>query len=333
MGSYRSLDDLSVQELEQLLYRKKRQQRIQRLNRLKVDGRMVAAPAYSRLDAGVSYPTKSSTIAHGNGPIISFAAADNEFLSDVAADEDLPRNRPARWRQLANRVLFFIEIAVVVGLVAIGISLWNTRNELNRDLAQVQREESLAVALPTPTATPVIDVVVLPGGHKPPVDGRVPQPGEAGDIPEHLLPVINAYRPPPIPTPGPEQARRIQISAIDVESPIVQGMYDWEQLKKGVAQRIGSAGPGQVGNMAFAGHNDIYGEVFRYLDKLTPGDEIIVDTQRQSYTYIVRETKIVKPTDVWVLEPTEFASITLISCYSYRVNTKRIAVFADLASS
>jgi sortase A len=182
-------------------------------------------------------------------------------------------------------------------------------------------------------ATPVIDVVVLPGGHKPPIDGRIPEPGEAGDIPGHLLPIINAYEPPPIPTPGPEQARRIQIPAIDVDSPIVPGMYDWEQLKKGVAQRIGSAGPGQVGNMALAGHNDIYGEVFRYLDKLAPGDEIIVTTQRQSYTYVVRDTKVVEPTDVWVMEPTEFASTTLVSCYPYRVNTKRIAVFADLVSS
>ena len=70
---------------------------------------------------------------------------------------------------------------------------------------------------------------------------------------------------------------------------------------------------------------------FKY--QLSPGDEINVSTQRQKYIYIVRETKIVKPTDVWVLEPTEFASITLMSCYPYRVNTKRIAVFADLASS
>ncbi len=110
-------------------------------------------------------------------------------------------------------------------------------------------------------------------------------------------------------------------------------MYDWEQLKKGVAQKIGSAGPGQIGNMALAGHNDIYGEVFRNLDKLSPGDEITVSTQRQSYTYVVRDTKVVDPTEVWVLEPTNFASVTLISCYPYRVNSKRIVVFADLVQS
>jgi sortase A len=263
----------------------------------------------------------------------AFTAEDDEPDPITLTGKDSTNPPPKRWRSLANKALLLLEVAVIVGLVLIGTSLWSTRNELNQEVSQVLRAESQSLALPTPTSTPVIDVVILPGGHKPPIDGRIPEPQEAGDIPEHLLPIINAYIPPPIPTPGPEQARRIQIPAIDVDSPIVQGMYDWEQLKKGVAQRIGSAGPGQMGNMALAGHNDIYGEVFRYIDKLTPGDEIIVTTQRQSYTYVVRDSMVVNPTDVWVLEPTEFASATLVSCYPYRVNTRRIAVFADLVIS
>ncbi len=45
---------------------------------------------------------------------------------------------------------------------------------------------------------------------------------------------------------------------------------------------------------------------------------------------MVRDTKLVEPTEVSVLAPTEYASTTLISCYPYRVNTQRIIVFADL---
>jgi sortase A len=332
MSTKPSVDDLSIQELKQLLYRKKRKQRNRRLQRLQEGGRVVAAPGLSTEDSRAIHPIEAGISTNENGRNLSFLVVSSEFESDFTAVEDASEYRPARWRWLVNRTLLLIEIAVVLVLIAIGVSLWNTQAELNRELAQFLKEESLAVALPTPTATPVIDVVVLPGGHMPPVEGSVPEPGEAGDIPQHLLPVINAYKPPPIPTPGPEQARRIQIPAIGVDSPIVPGMYDWEQLKKGVAQRIGSAGPGQNGNLALAGHNDIYGEVFRYLDKLSPGDEIIVSTQRQNYIYVVREIKIVKPTDVWVLESTEYVSTTLVSCYPYRVNTKRIAVFADLAS-
>ena len=330
MSTKRSVDGLSIQELEQLLYRKKRKQRKHRLQHLKANGRVVEVPGLPSSDSESSQP---GTLATGAICKETLEAQDGEPDPTTLSGKNPTAPSPAGWRRLVNKTLLLVEVAVVVGLVAIAISLWNTRTELNQGLAQLLRAESQSFALPTPTATPVIDIVVLPGGHKPPVDGRVPEPGEAGDIPQHLLPVINAYKPPPIPTPGPEQARRIQIPAINVDSPIVQGMYDWEQLKKGVAQRIGSSGPGELGNLALAGHNDIYGEVFRYLDQLTPGDEIVVSTQRRNYIYVVRDMKVVDPTDVWVLEPTEFASTTLVSCYPYQVNTKRIAVFADLVSS
>jgi sortase A len=227
--------------------------------------------------------------------------------------------------------LLFIEIAAIVSLVTILFGLWDTGQELNQELAQIQEEQVASIALPTPTATPIIDVVVLPSGHKPPVDGRPPEQGEAGDIPEHLLPAINAYVPPPIPTPGPQQARRLQIPAIGVDNVIVQG-DDWEQLKKGVGQHVRSTLPGQKGNVILSAHNDIFGEIFRYLDKLSPGDEIIISTDITSFTYVVRDIAIVEPTDVWVMNPTEHASATLISCYPYRINDKRIIIFADLVT-
>jgi sortase A len=225
-----------------------------------------------------------------------------------------------------------VEIALVVLLFATIASLWLTNNALNRKLGAAQRVAGAALALPTPDPGPVIDVAILPGGHKPPLAGETPQPGEAGYIPAHLLPAINKYEPPIVPTLAPEHARRIQIAAIGVDSAIYQGMYDWEVLKKGVAQHIGSAAPGKTGNMVLAGHNDVYGEVFRDLDQLAPGDEIVVSSERQAYTYVVRETAIVNPTEISVMAPTAHASLSLISCYPYRVNTKRIVVFADLAS-
>ena len=80
-------------------------------------------------------------------------------------------------------------------------------------------------------------------------------------------------------------------------------------------------------------HNDIYGEIFRHLDKLELGDEIIISTDRRSYTYIVNKIDVVAPTAVEVMAPTKHASTTLISCYPYLVNNKRIVVFADLSSN
>ncbi len=313
MKKRHSLDDLSLTEIEQHLYRQKRRQRHQRIQRLKAAGRVADVDGRPPPDA------------------LSVAIA-TRHLTDEA--ELIKQPEPiSRRRWLANKSLLLVEITAVIGIFIVFFNLWRTQSSLNQELAQIQRSQSQALVPLTPLPTPVIDVAILPGGHKAPVEGVIPQPGEAGDIPPHLLPAINAYQPPPQPTPFPEMARRIQIPAINVDSPIVQGMYDWEQLKKGVAQKIDSAGPGEVGNMSLAAHNDIYGEIFRYLDQLSPGDEIIISTERQTYTYIVREIAVVEPTDVSVLNPTNYPSTTLISCYPYRVNTQRIVVFADLVEA
>ena len=326
MSDKRSLDDLSVEELERLLYLRKRAERRSRLRRLKAEGRVVDVEGLPPPDEWLSefvseeYDRREEV----DSEVLEAAFALDEWDSGAGPE---PR---IKWRWVANKMLLLVEIAVVLGLIALALMVWGTTRELNREIAEVQEAQSASLALPTPTATPVIGVVVLPSGHKPPVEGRPPEPGEAGYIPDHLLPIIDSYVPPPIPTPGPEQARRVEIPAIGVDKPIVQG-DDWEELKKGVGQHVGSALPGALGNLVLSAHNDIYGEIFRNLDKLAPGDEIIVSTERRSFRYVVREIEIVEPTDVWVMGPTEHASATLISCYPYLVNNKRIVVFADLA--
>ena len=133
----------------------------------------------------------------------------------------------------------------------------------------------------------------------------------------------------PVPTAAPDQAIRIQIPSINVDAPVVQG-DGWEQLKKGVGQYIGSSAPGRDGNLVLSGHDDVYGEVFRYLDRLVPGDQIIIYTQQRQFTYIVDRTVLVEPTAVEVMAPTSSPTVTLISCYPYLVNDQRIVVFARL---
>jgi sortase A len=325
MSERRSAHNLSVKELEELLYRKKRQERRKRLERMEENGRLVVVdglespnPEPPRLER----PSVTPTGAMANYVLTPDEDEDSEPESE---------KKSINWRWISNKFWLFVEIGAVIGLIVLLGGIWLTRQELNQELVQAQQVQVQEVALPTPTATPIIDLVVLPSGHKPPVEGRPPEQGEAGDIPAHLLPAINAYVPPPIPTPGPEQARRIEIPAIGVDSTIVQGV-DWDQLKKGVGQLVGSSQPGDEGNLVLAAHNDIFGEIFRHLDKLSPGDEIIVSTERSSYRYIVREIDVVKPTDVQVMASTQHSQTTLISCYPYQINTDRIVVFADLVT-
>jgi sortase A len=301
------IEELSVQELEHLLYRKKRTERRLRLRRLREMGRVV-------------------DVAHLPAPDQQGTAVPLPFFAPAA-----PPSPPGLARRIANKGLLLVEITAVVGLLFILFNLWSTQRQLNQELTAVQQVEAAGLALPTAAPTPVIDLVVLPTGHRY-VEGQSPEPVESGDIPAHLLPVMQAYQPPPLPTPGPEQARVIQIPAIGVNHPVVEGAYDWEQLKRGVAHHVGSAQPGQVGNMVLAAHNDVYGAIFQHLDQLSPGDEFVVQTNQRAYTYVVTKIEIVEPTDVDVLAATNHASATLISCYPYRINTHRIVVFADLVT-
>jgi len=176
----------------------------------------------------------------------------------------------------------------------------------------------------------LIMAVVLPSGHTPPNSPGGAQPNEA-EIPEHLGPLVQSLANIPIPTPGPEQAIRIQIPALNVDAPIVQG-DGWEQLKKGVGQHIGTANPGDSGNMVLSAHNDIFGEIFRDLDQLKNGDQVIIHTNQRSYTYVVSGNKTVEPTQVEVMEATSQPKLTLISCYPYLVDDQRIVVSARLQS-
>jgi sortase A len=331
MSNQQLPDNLSVQELEQLLYRKKHALRRQRLQRLKEEGRVVDVAGLP--PSNPQPPLLPRPQVTPNGALRNYQLQlEDETETTSEADASSETKKAGNGRTWVNRLLFLVEVGAVVGLVAVLLNLWGTQRDLNQELAQVQQSQAVALTLPTPTAAPLIDLVVLPTGHRF-VDGRSPEPVESGDIPAHLLPAMQAYKPPPLPTPGPEQARIIEIPSIGVNAPIVPGVYDWEQLKRGVGHHTGSALPGQEGNMVLAAHNDIYGEIFRDLSKLSPGDEFTVSTGARSYTYIVTKIEIVEPTDVDVMQPTEHASATLISCYPYRINTQRIVVFADLKTN
>jgi sortase A len=195
-------------------------------------------------------------------------------------------------------------------------------------LSKLNQASASSWNLPTLTPTPLIQALILPGGKSPVVVPAEPQSG-IGDIPSNLQPLVNPIISMQIPTPAPQQGIRIQIPALGIDAPIVQG-DESEQLKKGVGQQIGTADLGQVGNMVLAGHNDTYGEVFRYLDQLKPGDLVIIFSSTRKYTYVVEEWTLVEPDQVDVMAPTNYERVTLISCYPYLVDNQRIIVVARL---
>lgn len=293
----RSVEDLSAEELRRLLIEKRRAERQARLDHFRRTGRVISVD-----------------------PRPGAAASETA----VPAEEPEPA-RPARPRSRRRvwleRLLFVVEFGAVIGLLFILLNGFNLLRSLNQEVAS-------ALEQPTLTPTPLIMAVVLPSGHTPPNSPGGVQPNEA-EIPEHLRPLVQSLANIPVPTPGPQQAVRIQIPAIAVDAPVVQG-DGWEQLKKGVGQSIGTPNPGEKGNIVLSAHNDVFGEIFRDLDRLKEGDEVILFTSRQAYTYIIRRTQIVEPTQTEVMAPTPDSVVTLISCYPYLVDTQRIVVTAYL---
>ena len=244
----------------------------------------------------------------------------NTVVETSDAEAAFDENRPTR-RSWTDRVLLAVEILAVFGLVIVLLNGMGVLRDLNSEFAS-------ALELPTLTPTPLVMAVVLPSGHTPPDLNGNTRPNEA-EIPEHLRPMVQSLRDLPIPLSSPEQAIRIQIPALNIDAPIVQG-DGWEQLKKGVGQHFGSPNPGQAGNLVLSAHNDVYGEIFRHLDELQPGDQVYVFTQQRQYTYMISGTQIVAPTQVEVMASTSDPTVTLISCYPYLKDTERIVVFANL---
>lgn len=291
----KSPEDLSISELRRLLMEKRRNVRQERLDTYRRTGRVIQLAA-NELDIN---------------PII-----------ETSEDEEVdPGKEKSPRRKGFDRILLGIEILAVLGLFAVILSGFGILRNLNAEFAA-------ALEQPTIVPTPLVMAVVLPSGHTPPdAEGRT-EFNEA-EIPAHLRPMVQSIKDLPIPPASPEQAIRIQIPALKVDAPIVQG-DGWEQLKKGVGQHIGSANPGVGGNIVLSAHNDVYGEIFRHLDQLQTGDEIIIFTQQRQYTYTISGTQIVEPTQVEVMASAKDATATLISCYPYLKDTKRIVVFANL---
>ncbi len=293
-------DELTEEEIRNLLSAKLRSANPQRLERFRQTGRRV------ELVPDVYSPTLETLYAR---PIVS----DEEIKRHRSI---VPRRRPA------DKVLIFIEVIAFIGFVYFVVSGFGLHHLLNREVSE-------AMELPALTPTPLISALILPSGHVHLAADSEPRKYDNGDIPKHLRPLVQSPVSLPAPTPAPEHGTRIQIPAIHVDAPIVHG-DDWEQLKKGVAHNAASANPGQPGNVVLSGHNDVFGEVFRYLERLKPGDEVIVYTNQRAYTYVISGWDLVEPTQVEVMAPTPDATITLISCHPYLVDNHRIIVKGSL---
>lgn len=121
----------------------------------------------------------------------------------------------------------------------------------------------------------------------------------------------------------------ISIPAIGVEMTMYEGIR-LSTLDRGPGHWPGTALPGQIGNVVVGGHRVSKHRVFRNVDQLVAGDEIIFNDENGEHIYLVNRIEIVKPTDVWIINPTETATVTLFACHPPGSTAQRIVVFGDL---
>lgn len=106
----------------------------------------------------------------------------------------------------------------------------------------------------------------------------------------------------------------MEIPSIKLSQALVEGISD-EVLQYFLGHFPDSAKPGEKGNFSVAGHRvSDYTDAFINLYKVKEGDEVIVKTSDKKYTYVVEENFIVEPDDISVLEDTNEATMTLVTC-------------------
>ncbi len=122
----------------------------------------------------------------------------------------------------------------------------------------------------------------------------------------------------------------LKIPSLGVSQHVLEGTG--RQMRYGVGHVVGTAGLGQEGNCAIAGHRP---SPFRYLDKLREGDKITLGEGETLYTYTVYESFSVLPEETWVLSdiPGETDTLTLITCTPYLVSSHRLVVRARLTDT
>ena len=234
---------------------------------------------------------------------------------DAGPFEPLPTPHRPR-RPAGDWVLVGLTIAVVTAILS--ASVWVVRSPASEAssadaptlVAEPFAATTTTAAAPATTTTavtaPTAAAAPRPAPEAPPADPRA------------RTPIV--------------QVGEVRIPKIGLVHPVYEGVT-LTVIDKGPGHWPGSAMPGQLGNAVFAGHRTTKTKPFRNVDQLVPGDEIIFTTAAGTFTYRMTRQEIVSPKDVWIVNPTPDATVTLFACHPPGSARQRIVVRGLLAAS
>jgi sortase A len=117
-------------------------------------------------------------------------------------------------------------------------------------------------------------------------------------------------------TPSPSAGTligRLEAPSVHMSTVVLEGSDD-ATLSRGAGHIEDTPFPGEPGNLGIAGHRDT---VFRPLRHIKVGDPLELTTADTVYRYAISKTLIVGPDDVYVLDPTEKPTLTLVTCFPF----------------
>ncbi|MED4018989.1 class D sortase [Sutcliffiella cohnii] len=111
-----------------------------------------------------------------------------------------------------------------------------------------------------------------------------------------------------------EKIGYLHIPAQQKKISIFEGTSE-KELQKGIGHLPKSSFPGQVGNIVLSGHRDT---VFIHIDEWSVGDELVIESNGEHYTYKIKKTRIVDKDDGTVLVPRPREELTITTCYPFQ---------------
>jgi sortase A len=224
-------------------------------------------------------------------------------IEDAPADNEAPKRRMTKTRWIALLTALGIVLAAVLTTAAVTTGRGNDRAD----------DSPLLEA--SPTTLPATSTTRKP--HKKPTPVLTKPEAPPAD-PYANTPII--------------QIGSLEIPKIGELTPIFEGIT-LTVIDHGPGHWPGSALPGQIGNTVFPGHRVTHSHPFLDLDLLVPGDQIVFHMTGYDYVYKVTGTQIVYPTDLYIIDPTPTATVTLVACHPKHSAAQRIVVKGKLVAS
>ncbi len=198
----------------------------------------------------------------------------------------------------------------------------------------------------TPTPVPTQTTTPVPTSTPRPTITPTAAPTAVGTptptTPPTVTPTVTATRTAgPTATPAPPAVLgrlvipRLNLNAPILHVPIINGDWDTKRIAMEAGWLEGTALIGSRGNIGIAAHVSLKccGDgPFRWLERISIGDEVLLKTDDYTYTYRVTESRVVSPTETSVLQQTGNPQLTLITCTEWDTSsalfTKRFVVIA-----